>query len=217
MYRKNIMIGQRFGTRTVTEEIPERKNGYIIYKVQCDCGDIMALNGSYLRSKNRPCKSCSAKKNTKKGEDHYAFKHGKASQRTGKDKMYSVWVAMRSRCNDKNNAQFKDYGGRGIKICSRWDDFSIFLQDMEPNPNGMQIERIDNDGNYCKENCKWATRAEQANNRRSTRFHIIDAKKVSNTEVMRILEMTKDQFKYWENKLGIEWMLEAYTKKISIE
>ena len=100
MYRKNLMIGQRFGSRTVIEELEQRKNGYIMYKVKCDCGDIVILNGSYLRSRERPCKSCSLKINTKKGKDHYAYKHGMASRTKGRDRIYSIWVAMRQRCND---------------------------------------------------------------------------------------------------------------------
>src|ERR1044071_1298536 len=75
MYTKKLKIGTRFGTRRVIEELETRKNGYIMYKVQCDCGDVVILNGSYLRSRGRPCKCCSAKLHTKKGKDHYSFKH----------------------------------------------------------------------------------------------------------------------------------------------
>src|SRR5271165_614296 len=100
MYRKDLMIGQRFGTRTIVEQLEKRKNGYIMYKVLCDCGDSMILNGSYLRTKERPCKCCSAKIHTRKGKDHPSYKHGMASRTKGKDRIYSIWVAMRQRCND---------------------------------------------------------------------------------------------------------------------
>lgn len=211
MYTKEIAIGHRFGSRTVTEVLPERKNGYIIYRVVCDCGDEMKLNGSYLRTKNRPCKSCSAKLNTPKGKAHYAFKHGMASRTKGRDRIYSVWVAMRQRCNDPANAQYKDYGGRGIAICQEWDDFSVFITDMGESPNGGQLERINNDLGYCKDNCRWATRKEQANNRRTTRIHEIDGKQVKNTDLLTVLGWSKDKLRYAETKYGYEFVKASYT------
>jgi hypothetical protein len=106
---KKIMINQKFGSRKVIEELLERKNGYVMYKVQCDCGDIVILNGSYLRCKNRPCKKCSAKLNTLKGKDHPRYKHGMSTRINGKHPIYSIWVAMRQRCNDVNDQQYHDY------------------------------------------------------------------------------------------------------------
>jgi hypothetical protein len=81
--------------------------------------------------------------------------------------IYQAWATMIQRCENPKANQFKDYGGRGIKVCVRWHDFALFFQDMGPRPPGLTLDRIDNDGDYAPGNCRWSTRKEQMANRRT--------------------------------------------------
>ena len=83
-------------------------------------------------------------------------------------RLYGVWSSMRDRCNNSRNKHYKNYGGRGIKVCERWDSFALFVSDMGERPDGCSLDRKDNDGPYAPWNCRWATRLEQNRNRRDT-------------------------------------------------
>lgn len=95
---------------------------------------------------------------------HHNHTHGHASSTDGLSPTYVTWRGMKDRCYNPNNHKYPRYGGRGITICDEWEDFIQFLADMGEKPEGMSIDRIENDGNYEPNNCKWSTTLEQANN-----------------------------------------------------
>jgi hypothetical protein len=105
---------------------------------------------------------------------------------------YHSWRNMRNRCLNPRGQDFHYYGGRGISICPEWDDFWVFAKDMGERPEGYTIDRIDNDGNYCPENCRWASRAEQAANKRDYK----------NARLLTLNGRTQSQNK-WATELGM--------------
>lgn len=89
------------------------------------------------------------------------YKHG-----AYKTKLYKIWKGMRQRCNDPNKSNYKYYGGRGIKVCARWDNFLLFAQDIGECPLDMFLDRIDNNGDYEPDNVRWVDRSTQMKNTR---------------------------------------------------
>jgi hypothetical protein len=143
----------RFGELTVVERF-YHKNGKVHWKCLCDCGKETICQSYNLKSGH--IKTCGCKK--KEALIKALTRHGMTDSRT-----YSTWLSMISRCRNKKE---KNYGGRGIVVCDKWLNFEGFYEDMGEKPEGLSLDRINNNGNYCKENCRWATSKEQCNNTR---------------------------------------------------
>lgn len=101
------------------------------------------------------------------------------AQELYKTKTYYAWSSMKTRCYNKKSSKYHRYGGRGITVCASWHDYKNFLEDMGEKPNGTSLDRIDNNGNYEPDNCRWATATEQSDNRSVSKIITIDG--VGNT------------------------------------
>ena len=160
----NILTGQVFGRWTVIER-RQNKGRRVQWLCRCECGNTgLVMSNNLVSGISRSC-----------GCFHIdtITTHGKC-----KTTEYPTWVSMKSRCYTKSNIGFPYYGGRGIIVCDRWlHSFENFLTDMGHKPGaGYSLDRIDPNGNYCPENCRWSTREVQDNNRRSNTILTFDGK-----------------------------------------
>lgn len=144
-----IQAGTIFGKWTVLElvESEERRKHY---KVKCECGTIKVLKGIRLKfGDSIQCRKCGS------------TKHNMVNSST-----YQTWESMIQRCTNPNNLNYKYYGERGIAVCERWLKFDNFLQDMGLRPDNLELDRINNDLGYYKENCRWITHRDNLKNRK---------------------------------------------------
>lgn len=150
---KSFFPGQKYGRYTVIST--HRVIGtYLYYGLcQCECGsDRRYVGATALRNGEAQSCGCLHRERVTK---HGAWGHP----------LFQTWSGMQSRCTNKDDKRYDRYGGRGIKICARWNDVNAFIKDMGPKfKKGLQLDRIDNDGDYTKENCRWATTGEQTRN-----------------------------------------------------
>ncbi len=162
------MIGQKFNRLTVIKEeekLRYKTNTQRRFLCRCECGNEKIVISGHLRQGK--IKSCGCLNNEKRSEriTEYSTIHGNYNH-----PLYRTYSLMKRRCYVEKAHNYKYYGERGIKVCDRWlgdNGFKNFIDDMGKRPDGKTLDRINNDGNYSSDNCRWATSSEQNKNRRN--------------------------------------------------
>lgn len=181
------IIGKKFNHLLVVEEILPREGAgkKTYFKCICECGTETITRKDALTTGS--IKSCGCLQKKSVTTHMYSLIHNIRPE-------YRAWAAMKTRCYNKKERSYKDYGGRGIKVCDRWlNSFENFLADMGNKPTPKHsIDRKDTNKGYSPENCRWATKKEQANNKRTTMFITIDGQTKSVSEWAETLGIKRD-------------------------
>ena len=166
---KNL-LGERFGRLTVIGKA-ENANEHVMWTCQCDCGSMSKVSSQSLRSGNSSSCGC-IRKEMLVGR---ITKHGQARERD-RNPIYTCWAGMKARCFNSNELAYKNYGGRGITVCNEWLNFEPFYRWAISSgyKHGLEIDRINNNGNYEPSNCRWVTDNENRLNTRRNRLITIN-------------------------------------------
>lgn len=180
--RKPVILGEKFNMLIVIAAAPIR-SGATMVRCKCDCGKETVTQYSRLRQGGvASCGCLRLKKLLEKCITH----------RKGGTREHKTWDGMIQRCTNPKNPNFHYYGGRGIKVCERWRNFENFFSDMGLRPEGHTIDRIDPNGDYNLENCRWANSTQQAINKRKMVFYEINGEKHCVNHWSRITGIHRD-------------------------
>ena len=188
------LTGKQFGRLTVIDFDHTDSKGRAYWNCVCRCGKKIVVRQDELKSGHTMSCGCYARDVTRER----CTKHGLTNER-----LYNIWRAMRHRCRDTENIR---YGGRGIAVCDEWNDFETFYDwamhnGYEPN---LTIDRIDNDGNYCPENCRWVNSITQGNNRCTNRYIEYNDVKHTISEWSRIFGMHRETLRHRINNNNMQ-------------
>lgn len=192
------LTGQTFGRLTVIKSTGQSPGGNFLWECKCQCGKIKVILSASLRGgRTKSCGCYSSDLTIAKNKTHGLFGTPE----------YVSWAGMKYRCLTTSCKRYKDYGGRGIKVCERWLKFENFLEDMGNKPSlDMGIERTDNDGNYEPSNCKWGTEEEQQNNKRSSLVIEFNGRKQTMAQWAKELGMKYETL--WCRIKDYEWSID---------
>jgi len=204
------LTGQKFNKLNVLKIVGRAKNGRILWLCKCDCGNEKIVSGHDLKNGDTKSCGCLCNEIRIKNNKLYKTKHGHC-KKEGNSRTYRIWRSMLDRCDNKNNIGYKNYGKRKIKVCYRWSNknpkgFENFLSDIGEIPNGLTLDRINNDGNYKPNNCKLSTTKEQNRNMRTNINYTYSGKVQCRTDWAREYGMSYQTLGYRLDILG--WPLE---------
>lgn len=200
------LTGIIFNKLTVLNRCENGNKGQAKWICLCECGNVKkVLAQSLIRNTTRSC-GCLQRLEASKRFKKHGLTIGTRHPLIG------TWSAMINRTENPNYAQFKHYGGRGITVCERWrKSFVNFLEDMGDRPSPKHsLDRIDNNGHYCKENCRWATSEQQSNNRRSNVYLTVNGETKSLVEWSRIYNIPRQSV---TTRLHLGWSPENALKR----
>ena len=192
--RNRLYPGEVYGRLTVLGATPARNGDRIVYACVCSCGNFTSATAKVLHNGHK--QSCGCLRQEKPNR----ISHGQSNSRE-----YRLWAEMKKRCTNPAQKTYAYYGGRGITFCERWKDFSNFLHDMGPCPDGYTLDRINPNANYEPNNCRWASRKEQSRNRRSNHFITYNGETHCLAEWAEIKGISRERLK---NRIKRNWPLD---------
>ncbi len=161
MSKLKDLSGMKFGRYVVIGRSGSDSRGQATWRCKCECGSEKVVRGYAIQRGSAKSCGCLVIETSK-------AVHTTHGLTIGNTKAYRAWVAMKTRCYNKNTRSYRDYGGRGITVCDRWiNNFEQFLLDMGTPPAGLTLDRIDYNGGYSRSNCRWASQYQQQNNKRN--------------------------------------------------
>lgn len=196
------LSGQRFGRLVALSLVERDRNRNHKWLFRCDCGVEKVVRVNLVKQGKTSSCGCLfsetvAARNTTHG----------LSQKHKRE--YRSWKDMRGRCKNPNDIDFINYGGRGIRVCAEWDDFSVFMSDMGSRPDGFTLDRIDVNGDYTAGNCRWASAPTQARNKRNNKNVEIGGVTKTITEWCRDYGIERSKVRY---RLAHGWSVEEAFK-----
>jgi len=201
MPKKIDLTGKVFERLTVIRELDTTRSG-VRWECRCECGKVTKVLSNDLRSgKTLSCGCYKIDIHRKiKGESIHS------------SRIYRIWEGMNQRCYNKNHTSYYNYGGRGISICNEWKDSATFYDWAINNgyEDELTIDRIDNNGNYCPDNCRWITRKEQLNNKRTNKMITYNNKTQTISQWANELEINKNTIR---KRIRLGWSIEDVLHK----
>lgn len=204
------IANRRFAKLTAVRHVGFNSHRKAMWLCKCDCGlEVIVVGGNLISGGTTSC-GCEQRRLASDRMRQRNFKHGHATGSFSPE--YRAFTSMHRRCKYPSVAGYKNYGGRGIRVCKRWSSFQNFFRDMGPKPAMHTLERKNPDGDYKPSNCKWATNLEQQRNRRNTRYVVLDGERIALAALCERFNMDYDAVR---NRLDDGWGVEmALTEPI---